>query len=552
MQLCQAIAQDGSNCTNRSSIVTEEGLNVCKSHKTFTKAKGERLLEFAKEHQDTLEYREYITSFNEEIMEGHEYDVPLKNKYGLIVDFAFVDPEDFKNVMKYSWSKNHNGYSCKGTSHDIPSLMHHFILGKPEEGYVIDHKDNNRLNNRRSNLRFVTQAQNMQNRTTNKNNTTSKYIGVYRHKNKWHAKYSQKYLGPYENEIDAAKRYDTYVLLKHGPESKTNGFVKSYEISITLSDFENDKGIRELPENIQIQYGRYKVFKKYNGKKFYGSSESLEEAKKILDGFNNQITIMKVQEDSDHLSKEIKRNADGHAIINIYDINSNKIDDVIVDDDKWHELSLYTWAKTGNYYQTDVNYKKITMHRYLMNAITGDVVDHINGNKCDHRIQNLRVTNMSVNNHNRKGIGVSSYKGVSYKKSDDKWSANINKDKITYGIGVYDLEIQAAIAVNIKAKQLYGDEAYLNDISEEDISKHLSLVKGKMQSLSELQERKKQSKKNYRGVRQVTEVSWTARIKHNRKEIHIGTYDTEKKAATAYNEKSKELFGDKARLNVIT
>jgi hypothetical protein len=100
-----------------------------------------------------------------------------------------------------------------------------------------------------------------------------------------------------------------------------------------------------------------------------------------------------------------------------------------------------------------------------MNAKTGDVVDHINRNKFDNRIQNLRFVNKTINAHNKEGRGSSIYRGVNFNKRDNNWKAAIMKERITYSVGVYEKEIQAAIAVNVKSKELYGDLASLNKIS---------------------------------------------------------------------------------------
>jgi hypothetical protein len=55
--------------------------------------------------------------------------------------------------------------------------MHHFIMGKPPPGYVIDHIDHNGLHNTRQNLRFATESQNSQNKDK-KDGVTSTFIGV--------------------------------------------------------------------------------------------------------------------------------------------------------------------------------------------------------------------------------------------------------------------------------------------------------------------------------------------------------------------------------------
>ena len=53
------------------------------------------------------------------------------------------------------------------------------------------------------------------------------------------------------------------------------------------------------------------------------------------------------------------------------------------------------------------------LHRFIMDAKTGDVVDHINRNTLDNRRCNLRIVDHSINNKNRAGYGRISYKYMS-------------------------------------------------------------------------------------------------------------------------------------------
>ncbi len=69
---------------------------------------------------------------------------------------------DFSNLDKHNWSLSGDGYPMtyiKGKLYKI----HHLVIGKPPTGKVVDHIDRNRLNNRLSNLRFVTQKENILN-----------------------------------------------------------------------------------------------------------------------------------------------------------------------------------------------------------------------------------------------------------------------------------------------------------------------------------------------------------------------------------------------------
>jgi hypothetical protein len=85
-------------------------------------------------------------------------------------------------------------------------------------------------------------------------------------------------------------------------------------------------------------------------------------------------------------------------------------------------------------------------------------VDHKNGNRLDNRIENLRECSLSQNQQNRtKSMNCSSiYKGVSNKSN--KWQARIKQ----FYIGLFNTELEAAIAYDEVAKRLFGDFAKTN------------------------------------------------------------------------------------------
>ena len=62
--------------------------------------------------------------------------------------------------------------------------------------------------------------------------------------------------------------------------------------------------------------------------------------------------------------------------------------------------------------------------------------------------------------------------------------------------------------------------------------------------------RKTSSKTGYTGVYQENN-RYRAVISINRKSVHIGMFDTAEEAALAYNKKSKEIYGDSGKQNVI-
>jgi len=96
-------------------------------------------------------------------------------------------------------------------------------------------------------------------------------------------------------------------------------------------------------------------------------------------------------------------------------------------------------------------------------------IDHINRDKLDNRIENLRLATAAQNSHNsRQAGGSSKYKGV-YKAGwdENKWFA-----KMTFGgkqmyFGTYSTEEDAARAINKAYLEYHGEYANLNEFEKE-------------------------------------------------------------------------------------
>jgi hypothetical protein len=112
-------------------------------------------------------------------------------------------------------------------------LMHRVILdAKP--GQQIDHANRDGLDNRRSNLRFSSIAQNSYNSKKRKNS-----LGIYKGVSKtstgrlWRARIwvdkVEIFLGNYASAIEAARAYDIAALKYCNGFAKTNFPVESYE-----------------------------------------------------------------------------------------------------------------------------------------------------------------------------------------------------------------------------------------------------------------------------------------------------------------------------------
>lgn len=106
----------------------------------------------------------------------------------------------------------------------------------------------------------------------------------------------------------------------------------------------------------------------------------------------------------------------------------------------------------------------IYMHRELLTAKADEEVDHSNHFGLDNRRINIRRANRLDNARNRKAdsIGTSKFKGVSWDKSRNKWAAQISILGKAFHLGRFNSEIEAAKTYNTKAKELFGEFAYLN------------------------------------------------------------------------------------------
>ena len=90
-------------------------------------------------------------------------------------------------------------------------------------------------------------------------------------------------------------------------------------------------------------------------------------------------------------------------------------------------------------------------------------VDHINGNKSDNRIENLRDVTHCQNMMNIKkySVNTSGYKGVSLHKNSKKWVAQIKFNKQHLYLGLFDCPKKAYEVYCNKAKELHGEYANL-------------------------------------------------------------------------------------------
>lgn len=146
----------------------------------------------------------------------------------------------------------------------------------------------------------------------------------------------------------------------------------------------------------------------------------------------------------------------------------------MIDDEDFDKLSKLKWQaqydlKNGNFYA--VSMQKVSgklyqrrMHRILMAAEKGHLVDHKDGNSLNNQKANLRLCDSQQNGANARPItgGTSKYKGVCWSKRGQKWVVQVTSKGVRHHIGRFTDEVEAAKAYNDAAILHHGEFAYLN------------------------------------------------------------------------------------------
>lgn len=140
-----------------------------------------------------------------------------------------VDNDDYKWLTRWKWYFR-SGYAVRIKKNEVGKVvtvwMHREIMKTPV-GMFTDHKNLNKLDNRKENLRICTNVQNQKNSLGKKSNTSG-YTGVQWHtgSKKWRASIyiNRKHisLGLYKNKEDAARAYDKRLVEEFGEFARPN------------------------------------------------------------------------------------------------------------------------------------------------------------------------------------------------------------------------------------------------------------------------------------------------------------------------------------------
>jgi hypothetical protein len=163
-----------------------------------------------------------------------------------------------------------------------------------------------------------------------------------------------------------------------------------------------------------------------------------------------------------------------------------------VDDEDFDFLNQFKWwAAVKKAYKkiyvrpmAYINNVKTYMHRFILNPLPGLCVDHINFDALDNRKSNLRIcTNQENVMHSRPIAGSSIYKGVYFDKEKKKWRAEITLNGKKCFRRRFESQIAAAVAYDTKARELFGEFAYLNfpdHISTNEVNDFIYKLNGRI------------------------------------------------------------------------
>jgi len=152
-----------------------------------------------------------ITSYNhnEIIIKQYYAEIILRDRYCNEVGRVIIDLDDVQKVRKYKWCLA-QGYCIGSNGRDVKKIRLHRYLLNAEKGEEVDHKNRNKLDNRKINLRIVSSSINGYNKFLSKYNKSGVCgVGWYKRQNKWYAQIKKDgkmiHLGYFNDKKEAIK-----------------------------------------------------------------------------------------------------------------------------------------------------------------------------------------------------------------------------------------------------------------------------------------------------------------------------------------------------------
>lgn len=123
----------------------------------------------------------------------------------------------------------------------------------------------------------------------------------------------------------------------------------------------------------------------------------------------------------------------------------------------------FTTINTSGYLCGRVLNKTLMAHRVIWAIHNGSFpdfeIDHINGDKMDNKLSNLRLATLTQNQHNTglRATNSTGYKGVSFRKNQGRFTSSISVNSKSVHLGSFDTAELASEAYQIAAKRYHKD-----------------------------------------------------------------------------------------------
>jgi HNH endonuclease len=131
-----------------------------------------------------------------------------------------------------------------------------------------------------------------------------------------------------------------------------------------------------------------------------------------------------------------------------------------------NKSQLISSVNSGGYITVKYKGHAFVAHRiiwFLHYGYWPEEIDHINRDKADNHIENLRECTRSQNQANKPNIRNSDIRGVRLRENG-KWQARVRINNKLISFGCHNTRREAAEKYNIEALKLFGKFAILNDL----------------------------------------------------------------------------------------
>ena len=420
---------------------------------------------------------------HERLFEDKEQNVlwiAMFDQYRKFTEFAYASLEDKElireNMPFYVYQSKNKKY-CQNNSR---THLQEVIIGqKAPPGYKIDHENSNGLDNRRENLRIVSDGVNSHNRVK-KEGCSSEYFGVCAAKgNKWKAgiQFEEKSynLGTFDREEEAAKVYDMYAVhfYKHLARINTKDgkyFLTKEEVADIYKNgipeqYQRKKKERDLPTCIYRRGERFYYEKCYNYQKYKKAFDTQEEAEEglrlLIEGFEEE-----ERKKREEIENNIVRNKGGVAVLYMRNIEGKIEGDLRVDDHVWKKFIHTSWSMESGEDERrgagTIDGKLASIHTHIWRTFVGPIppkmsIDHIDQDPSNNVLANLRLATASLQSHNKTMPLRTCFRYKGIRGSRGNFIVQFKRKHIGY----FYYEEDAIRAYNEAATEEYGENAAL-------------------------------------------------------------------------------------------